>query len=124
MSQCQEKMTAQQVADGLAYLERSGKLVDIKLCGWFHCPICGYGSEDPPDHWNICSCCGIEFNYEDLGCSHAELRRNWIDSGMKWWSCGENAPKQWNPDEQLKNSDLNEELHPLIWNGSDYVRRS
>lgn len=49
------------------------------------CPVCGYLGCLIED-WHICPCCGTEFGYDDAGRTHAELRRRWIDGGMKWWS--------------------------------------
>lgn len=80
----------------------------------FPCPICGY--ELGEDRWKndcptyaICSCCGIEFGYEDHGTTkeeravrHAELRREWIDRGMKWWSHSDVPPGNWDPRKQLE----------------------
>lgn len=80
----------------------------------FPCPICG--CELGVDPWkdnnptnDICSCCGIEFGYEDSrptpaerALRHAELRQAWIGKGMPWWSTITRPPHGWDPREQLK----------------------
>jgi len=32
----------------------------------------------PPRHYNICPCCGTEFDNDDVDHSYAELRYQWI----------------------------------------------
>ena len=53
----------------------------------YKCPVCGYDEmEDPPTHYEICSCCGTEFQNDDYDVTHEELRARWIDAGAKWFS--------------------------------------
>lgn len=66
------------------------------------CTVCGYEMEDGPRDWNICPCCGVEFNPHDGELSHAELRADWIERGMPWWSRFQAPPTDWNPSLQLK----------------------
>jgi hypothetical protein len=71
----------------------------------FTCPVCGWDriEEDPMGRtFEICPCCGTEYGYQDAGRTHAELRQDWIEDGMAWWSCVRAAPDGWNPQEQLK----------------------
>lgn len=83
------------------------------------CPVCGfniykcYGSY-PWDNdiysSEVCPSCGIEYGYEDSTDDlqkrqevYIELRKKWIDSGMKWWG-GDNdkkKPRDWDPQKQL-----------------------
>jgi len=65
------------------------------------CPVCGYSMEFPPTDWNICPSCGTEFGYNDVGKSHIDLRRIWIEGGMRWWSPVEKQPDEWDPETQL-----------------------
>jgi hypothetical protein len=68
------------------------------------CPICGYGLEYPPDDYEICPSCGVEFGYETAGRSFAELRNEWIATGAHWASPVDKPPKGWNPWQQLSNA--------------------
>jgi hypothetical protein len=70
--------------------------------GNYQCPVCGYGMEVPPENYNICSCCGVEFGYNDVGRSHRELRDIWISEGAKWWSEYNPPPQGWDPIVQLR----------------------
>ena len=40
----------------------------------------------------ICPCCGTQFGADDLEKPHAELRKEWVQSGAEWWSQNEPAP--------------------------------
>ena len=75
----------------------------------FVCRICGKTQPEPP--WGedgnsptycICSCCGVEFGYEDysLISIHA-FRKRWIDQGAKWFRL-KDRPENWSLEEQLK----------------------
>lgn len=97
----------------------------------YTCPVCGWPELDEPPYddtgwgsFEICSCCGIEFGYDqvtetlankdfaalcegtwskaDLDFMHASLREKWVFGGMKWWSEYNPAPENWNPGEQLR----------------------
>lgn len=64
------------------------------------CPVCFYPEMDgPPKDFNVCPCCGVEFEYDDSGNTHEQLRQVWIEGGKKWWF--RDAPEGWNADEQL-----------------------
>jgi hypothetical protein len=79
------------------------------------CPVCGYGGlREPP--WDneapsdeICPSCGIHLGYDDAAggdaarreALHRAWREQWIAGGMKWWSPGQEAPADWNPEIQL-----------------------
>lgn len=68
----------------------------------YQCPVCGFGATPfPPEHHNICSCCGTEFGYHDFRLSHADLRRSWIDSGAPWFSTSLPPPAGWSPLRQI-----------------------
>jgi ribosomal protein L37AE/L43A len=77
--------------------------VKISVRGSYMCPVCGYPEMDgAPASWNICPCCGVEFEYHDAGRTHEELRAEWIATGMNWWSTARLAPEGWNPETQLQ----------------------
>lgn len=66
------------------------------------CPVCGYNKlEYPPDNYNICPCCGTEFENDDFDTTHEVLRQDWINKGCRWWSNYDRRPDDWNPEEQL-----------------------
>jgi hypothetical protein len=73
------------------------------------CPVCGFQLDFVP--WmglsashEICPCCGIQFGYDDASGRREEVydvwRRQWVDSGMKWWSKRE-KPDGFDPADQL-----------------------
>ncbi len=68
----------------------------------YACPVCGFAElSDPPENFNICPCCGTEFDLDDAFTTHAELRLKWIRNGARWWSQVESPPENWNPQVQL-----------------------
>ncbi len=80
----------------------------------FTCPVCGYPELDGPPHagsgqgsYDICPCCGIEFGNDDFGISHAELRTQWIEKCMPWWSTRIQKPANWDGTEQLRTAQGN-----------------
>ena len=44
----------------------------------YTCHVC----DDPPERYEICPCCGTEFENDDEIYTHEELRNKWIRSGM------------------------------------------
>jgi len=67
------------------------------------CPICGYNLENPPEDFNICPSCGVEFGYETASRTFEELRKEWLSTGAKWASRVEKEPKGWDAILQLAN---------------------
>jgi hypothetical protein len=66
----------------------------------FTCPVCFYGEmPGPPKDYNICPCCGTEFENDDDFKTHAELRLEWITAGCRWFF--RQPPPFWNPQTQL-----------------------
>lgn len=64
------------------------------------CPVCFYDKmPDPPVDYNICPCCGTEFEHDDELRTHEQLRDYWISSGAKWFFYP--PPLFWNPWQQL-----------------------
>jgi hypothetical protein len=72
-----------------------------KITRRYACPVCGYDLEYPPEDFNICPSCGVEFGYETAGRSFFELRQEWIESGAQWASRVDTPPKNWNPWAQM-----------------------
>ena len=75
----------------------------------YNCPVCGYDELDEPAYdehgcssFSICPSCGTEFGYNDSTVVHEELRKRWIDAGMRWWSTSLGVPMNWDPRAQLK----------------------
>src|SRR5260370_37205561 len=88
-----------------------------RLCEGSICPACGFQLDFKP--WvgeagshEICPSCGIHFGYDDCGGGdlsrrirvYSDWRQRWLDSGMKWWSKGE-EPDDWNPKTQIERLD-------------------
>lgn len=68
----------------------------------YRCPVCGYpGLERPPADYEICPCCGTEFDYHDALRSHQSLRQEWIRGGLGWHSRVDSPPAGWNAYMQL-----------------------
>lgn len=68
----------------------------------YECPVCGYDEmSDAPKAGEICPCCGTQFDSEDYDRPYHELRSDWIDRYMPWFSRGRKPPKDWNPYRQL-----------------------
>ena len=68
------------------------------------CPVCYYGGLDEaplPNSYVICPSCGTEFGFDDINATFKELRLNWINSGMQWWSNDIEPPESWDPTQQL-----------------------
>ena len=53
----------------------------------------------PPRHYNICPCCGTEFDNDDVEFTWDELRNQWIASGAHWFYGA--PPFEWNAWVQL-----------------------
>ena len=73
------------------------------------CPVCGYpGLEEPPrcevgsPSYEICPSCGIEFGVEDYDTSYEDLRKNWLNKGLQWYSSVTPKPHGWDGQEQLR----------------------
>lgn len=74
------------------------------------CPVCGFArlAEAPRSpsggaSYEICPCCGFQFGYDDdaRGVTYLTHREQWIQGGLKWWSRGQPAPANWDPQAQL-----------------------
>lgn len=66
----------------------------------FTCPVCFFDKMAyPPREYNICECCGTEFENDDEYQTHEELRADWEAKGGAWFF--ENPPRNWNPWIQL-----------------------
>ena len=73
----------------------------------YECPVCGYpGLEEPPAHYNICDCCGTEFDNDDRDASHEELRNRWAKAGAPWFGSYYVAPEGWKASAQLSAAGL------------------
>lgn len=67
------------------------------------CPVCGFtGLPDPPKDFNICPCCGTEFENDDFDATHEELRAAWVANGSKWWSNYTKTPADFDPIKQVE----------------------
>lgn len=74
------------------------------------CRICGliqdeapWGKDGDSPSFDFCSCCGVEFGYQD--CTPIAVRyfrKLWLEEGAGWLNANE-KPTDWSLDEQLKN---------------------
>lgn len=75
----------------------------------FRCHVCGCGLAEPPwgeggtdPTWDICPCCGCEFDYEDATADGVlRHREHWLASGGKWFN-EKLKPQNWQLAEQVK----------------------
>lgn len=84
---------------------------------YYNCPVCGYDQLDkPPNNFSVCACCGTEFEADDFDRTHSELRSEWIEKDMPWFSRSTLKPKNWNGYRQLIIADLGSALveHPRM----------
>jgi hypothetical protein len=78
---------------------------------YYTCPVCAFDQmTDAPEDFNICPCCGTEFENDTYHQTLPELRRAWITNGMQWFSNYVKPPKKWNPILQLLNAKLGSSL--------------
>jgi hypothetical protein len=78
----------------------------------FTCPVCYYDKmPGPAREYNICPCCGTEFENDDQDRTHAQLREDWISGGAKWFF--QEAPENWNPWLQLESAGVKVPALPL-----------
>jgi hypothetical protein len=62
----------------------------------YTCPVCFYPELIyPPQDFNICPCCGVEFENDDYETSHAELRQQWLHAGAPWFSSVRKSSEAW-----------------------------
>ncbi|WP_028402360.1 hypothetical protein [Ectobacillus panaciterrae] len=75
------------------------------------CPVCGYDGleeplydEDGDPSYEICSCCGFEYGFDDLDQEYSfeQYRRKWIEQGASWFS-DYLKPSKWSLKKQLEN---------------------
>ncbi|MCD6620003.1 hypothetical protein [Aeromonas veronii] len=75
-----------------------------------NCRVCGYELDDYPwgedgnsPTWDICSCCGTEFGYEDCTLpSVRKKRQDWIAHGCEWFE-KKSKPINWSLEHQFEN---------------------
>ncbi len=74
------------------------------------CRACGYEYpidnpiwfDDESPSYDICSCCGVQFGYEDDDYEGVVgYRKHWLREGAKWFSANR-RPKDWDLKIQLK----------------------
>ena len=78
--------------------------------GLTSCRVCGleqrffpWGEDGQTPTFDICSCCGVEFGYEDATrLAVQNYREAWLTHGAKWWRRDE-MPENWCLEGQLKN---------------------
>ncbi len=71
----------------------------------YQCLVCAYAQMPlPPNDYNICPCCGIEYGLDDAFESYEDLRDEWLLAGGPWFSDADPylQPANWNPWSQLE----------------------
>lgn len=77
-------------------------LSTCRVCGLVQ-PFFPWGEDGRTPTHDICSCCGVEFGYEDATLIAIKRHREeWVSKGAKWWSPKE-RPQYWDRDHQLEN---------------------
>lgn len=74
------------------------------------CRVCGliqdetpWGEDGNSPSFEFCSCCGVEFGYQDCTLDAAKhFRYFWIKEGARWIEV-DAKPSNWSLEEQLKN---------------------
>ena len=81
-------------------MERDAELLTCRVCGLMQADFTWGNDGATPSH-NICSCCGVEFGYEDcLPESIRKYRSGWLSAGAKWtWP--KDKPAGWQLELQL-----------------------
>ena len=76
----------------------------------YPCRICGFDHGAPVrdefglPQYDYCDACGAEVGVVDENPEDVRaFRTRWINRGSKWWSKYTSSPKDWNPQEQMKN---------------------
>ena len=77
------------------------------------CRVCGlmqleapWGDDGKSPSYEICSCCGVEFGYEDSSLKGVVTFRNKWLAGTTSWENDEEQPDNWDLEIQLKNVPL------------------
>lgn len=73
------------------------------------CRVCGLEQDQPPwgddgmtPSFDICSCCGVEFGYEDATLQGTQTyRQSWMSKGAPWFD-PKLKPHEWNLEAQLQ----------------------
>ena len=75
---------------------------------WYQCLVCGYNEmPKPPRDYNICPCCGVEYDLDNAFEDFRSLRDEWLTNGGHWFSRHpqQKAPGNWNAWDQLDLAD-------------------
>ncbi len=75
-----------------------------------HCRVCGLWQDDLPwgednqtASFDICSCCRVQFGYEDCDLNTIrKYRLKWLQNGAQW-ADPKRKPINWSLEEQMKN---------------------
>jgi hypothetical protein len=75
----------------------------------FNCRVCGldqgfepWGEDDETPTFDICSCCGVQFGYQDCNEIYVKkFREDWLKKEAKWFT-PKQKPDNWVLEDQLK----------------------
>lgn len=101
----------------------------VAMLNGFVCPVCGYADRAAPvfdgkhGAWSqeICPSCGTQFDYDDDGRSHAELRGAWL-SRQAPWSSRRPKPDRFDSLRQLEKAGLLTKVHTDKGGWTSYYR--
>ncbi|WP_063827787.1 hypothetical protein [Mesorhizobium loti] len=78
-------------------------MFNCRVCGLDQSPDLPWGENGKEPNHAICSCCGVEFGYEDDSPENCLLvRRNWVQVGRCAWFSPKDRPLDWNMPMQVR----------------------
>ena len=78
-----------------------------RVCGLDQSPDLPWGENGDHASFNICSCCGVEFGYEDDSPENCRsVRRNWVEVRRCAWFSPKDRPLDWDMPGQLRSIPL------------------
>ena len=84
-----------------------------RVCGLDQSPDLPWGENGDHASFNICSCCGVEFGYEDDSLQNClSVRRHWVEIRRCAWFAPKEQPTDWNMPAQIR-------AIPLAYKGND-----
>jgi hypothetical protein len=74
-----------------------------RVCGLDQSPDLPWGENGDHASFNICSCCGVEFGYEDDSVQNClSVRRHWVEIRLGAWFAPKEQPSDWDMPAQIR----------------------
>lgn len=81
----------------------SKEIWSCRVCGLYYPEFFPWGGSGKDPSHEICDCCGIEFDYDDVTPASCRVTRKiWLEKGVMWFNTKYKS-KDWNLKDQLKN---------------------